>query len=42
MTDVPLLYLNFVKAKGRIYWYYRRHGMRQRVDGKAGRLRHDA
>ncbi len=36
MTDIPLPYLNPVKAKGRIYWYYRRHGMRQRVDGKAG------
>ncbi len=36
MTDIPLPYLNPVKAKGRVYWYYRRHGMRQRVDGKAG------
>ena len=36
MTDVPLLYLNSVKAKGRIYWYYRRHGMRQRIEGKLG------
>ncbi len=36
MTDVPLRYLNAVKAKGRLYWYYRRHGMRQRIEGKLG------
>ncbi len=36
MTDVPLRYLNSVKAKGRLYWYYRRHGMRQRIEGKLG------
>ncbi len=36
MTDIPLPYLNPVKAKGRVYWYYRRDGMRQRVDGRAG------
>ena len=36
MTDIPLPYLNSVKAKGRIYWYYRRDGMRQRVEGKPG------
>ena len=36
MTDIPLNYLNPVKAKGRVYWYYRRDGMRQRIDGKPG------
>ena len=36
MTDIPLDYLNEVKAKGRTYWYYRRHGMRQRIEGKLG------
>ncbi len=36
MTDISLPYLNAVQAKGRIYWYYRRDGMRQRIDGKPG------
>ncbi len=36
MSDIPLPYLNPVKAKGHTYWYYRRDGMRQRVEGKAG------
>ncbi len=36
MTDIPLNYLNPVKAKGRVYWYYRRDGMRQRIAGKPG------
>lgn len=36
MTEIPLPYLNPVKSKGRVYWYYRRDGMRQRVEGKAG------
>ncbi len=38
MTDISLPYLNAVQAKGRIYWYYRRDGMRQRVGGKPGTL----
>ncbi len=36
MSDIPLPYLNPVKAKGVIYWYYRRDGLRQRVAGRAG------
>ncbi len=36
MSDIPLPYLKPVKAKGVIYWYYRRDGMRQRVAGRAG------
>ena len=36
MTDIALPYLNAVTAKRRVYWYYRRDGMRQRVEGKAG------
>ena len=36
MTDINLPYLNAVTAKRRTYWYYRRGGMRQRIEGEPG------
>lgn len=36
MTDINLPYLNAVTAKGRTYWYYRRYGLRQRIEGEPG------